>query len=108
MRCLNCKDPQCVKGCPVNVRIPEFIAKVKEGDFEAGYEVIATTNSLAAVCGRVCPQERQCRSKCVRGIKGEAVAIGRLERFVADYHMEHADDACACTAKAGPTATEWR
>ena len=102
MRCLNCKDPQCVKGCPVNVRIPEFIAKVKEGDFEGGYEVIATTNSLAAVCGRVCPQERQCESKCVRGIKGEAVAIGRLERFVADYHMEHADDACACTAKAAP------
>ncbi len=102
MRCLNCKDPQCVKGCPVNVRIPEFISRVKEGDFEGGYEVIATTNSLAAVCGRVCPQERQCESKCVRGIKGEPVAIGRLERFVADYHMEHADDACACTVKASP------
>ena len=91
MRCLNCKDPQCVKGCPVNVRIPEFISKVKTGDYEGGYEVIATTNSLAAVCGRVCPQERQCESRCVRGVKGEPVAIGRLERFVADYHMEHAD-----------------
>ena len=91
MRCLNCKDPQCVKGCPVNVRIPEFISKVKAGDYEGGYEVIAATNSLAAVCGRVCPQERQCESKCVRGVKGEPVAIGRLERFVADYHMEHAD-----------------
>ena len=89
MRCLNCKDPQCVKGCPVNVRIPEFISKVRVGDFEAGYEVVAGTNSLAAVCGRVCPQERQCESKCVRGIKGEPVAIGRLERFVADFHMEH-------------------
>ena len=101
-RCLTCKNPQCVKGCPVNVRIPEFIAKVKEGDFEGGYEVIATTNSLAAVCGRVCPQERQCESKCVRGIKGEPVAIGRLERFVADYHMEHADDACACAVMPAP------
>ena len=88
-RCLTCKNPQCVKGCPVNVRIPEFIAKVKEGDFEGGYEVIATTNSLAAVCGRVCPQERQCESKCVRGIKGESVGIGRLERFVADWYREN-------------------
>ena len=101
MRCLNCKDPQCVKGCPVNVRIPEFISKVKTGDYEGGYEVIATTNSLAAVCGRVCPQERQCESKCVRGVKGEPVAIGRLERFVADYHMEHADS-CELPQKAVP------
>ena len=89
-RCLNCANPQCVKGCPVNVRIPQFISQVKEGDFEGAYETISATNSLAAVCGRVCPQERQCESKCVRGIKGESVAIGRLERFVADYHLERA------------------
>ena len=101
MRCLNCKDPQCVKGCPVNVRIPEFISKDKAGDYEGGYEVIAATNSLAAVCGRVCPQERQCESKCVRGVKGEPVAIGRLERFVADFHMEHADS-CELPVKAAP------
>ncbi len=88
-RCISCKDPKCVSGCPVNVRIPEFIAKVKTGDFEEAYEIVASTNSLAAVCGRVCPQERQCESKCVRGIKGEPVAIGRLERFVADHHLEH-------------------
>ena len=88
MRCLNCKNKPCVAGCPVNVRIPEFISKVAEGDFEAAYEIIKTTNALPAVCGRVCPQEKQCESKCVRGIKGEPVAIGRLERFVADWHSE--------------------
>ena len=86
-RCLNCKNPLCRTGCPVKVRIPEFIAKVAEGDFDAAYDIITSTNSLPAVCGRVCPQEKQCESKCVRGIKGESVAIGRLERFVADYHM---------------------
>ena len=86
-RCLNCKNPLCRTGCPVSVRIPEFIAKVVEGDFDAAYEIITSTNSLPAVCGRVCPQEKQCESKCVRGIKGQSVAIGRLERFVADYHM---------------------
>ncbi len=86
-RCLNCREPRCRTGCPVSVRIPEFIAKVAEGDFDAAYEIITSTNSLPAVCGRVCPQEKQCESKCVRGIKGESVAIGRLERFVADYHM---------------------
>ena len=86
-RCLNCKNPLCRQGCPVAVRIPEFIAKVAEGDFDAAYEIITSTNSRPAVCGRVCPQEKQCESKCVRGIKGESVAIGRLERFVADYHM---------------------
>ena len=86
-RCLNCKNPACRTGCPVAVRIPEFIAKVAEGEFEAAYEIITSTNSLPAVCGRVCPQEKQCESKCVRGLKGEAVGIGRLERFVADYHM---------------------
>lgn len=93
MRCLNCKAMPCSKGCPVNIHIPEFIAKIKEGDFEAAYQVISKTSSLPAVCGRVCPQETQCESKCVRGIKGEAVGIGRLERFVADWHNEH------CTEK---------
>ena len=88
-RCLNCKNKPCVAGCPVNVRIPEFISLVKEGKFLEAYDVIRSTNSLPAICGRVCPQETQCESKCVRGIKGEPVGIGRLERFVADYAMEH-------------------
>ena len=92
-RCLNCKNMPCRSGCPVSVRIPEFIAKVAEGDFDAAYDIITSTNSLPAVCGRVCPQERQCESKCVRGIKGESVGIGRLERFVADYHMAKPDNA---------------
>lgn len=86
-RCLNCKNKPCVAGCPVNVRIPEFIAAVAKGDLEEAYRIITWTNALPAVCGRVCPQESQCESKCVRGIKGEPVAIGRLERFVADWHM---------------------
>ena len=88
-RCLNCKHKPCVAGCPVNVRIPEFIQLAAEGKFLEAYEVIRSTNALPAVCGRVCPQETQCEEKCVRGIKGEPVAIGRLERFVADYAMEH-------------------
>ena len=88
-RCLNCKNKPCMNGCPVGVRIPEFIAKVAEGDLAAAYEIIKTTNSLPAVCGRVCPQENQCEGKCVRGIKGEPVAIGRLERFVADCMREN-------------------
>ena len=88
-RCLQCKKPFCVQGCPVNVRIPEFIAKVAEGDFEGAYQIITSTNGLPAISGRVCPQESQCESKCVRGIKSEPVAIGRLERFVADWHMAH-------------------
>jgi len=89
-RCLNCKNMPCVSGCPVSVRIPEFIAKVAAGEFEEAYKIIKSTNSLPAVSGRVCPQERQCESKCVRGIKGEPVAIGRLERFCADYMMDKA------------------
>ena len=88
-RCLGCKNPKCVEGCPVNVRIPEFIKKVQEGDFRAAYEIITSTNALPALSGRVCPQETQCESKCVRGIKGEPVAIGRLERFVADWYREN-------------------
>ncbi len=88
-RCLGCKKPACVEGCPVNVRIPEFIKKVQEGDFKAAYEIITSTNALPALSGRVCPQETQCEAKCVRGIKGEPVAIGRLERFVADWYREN-------------------
>ncbi|MDD4312898.1 MAG: FAD-dependent oxidoreductase, partial [Eubacteriales bacterium] len=88
-RCLNCKHKPCVAGCPVNVRIPEFIQLVTEGKFMEANEVIRSTNALPAVCGRVCPQETQCEEKCVRGIKGEPVGIGRLERFVADYAMAH-------------------
>lgn len=88
-RCLNCKNKPCVSGCPVAIDIPEFIAKIREEDFEGAYQIISKSSSLPAVCGRVCPQETQCESKCVRGIKGEPVAIGRLERFVADYHMQN-------------------
>lgn len=88
-RCLNCKNKPCVSGCPVSIAIPAFISKVASEDMEGAYEIISKTSSLPAVCGRVCPQETQCESKCVRGIKGEPVAIGRLERFVADYHREH-------------------
>ncbi len=91
LRCLGCKNMPCSEGCPVNIRIPEFIAKIKECDFEGAYQVISATSSLPAVCGRVCPQETQCESKCVRGIKGEPVGIGRLERFVADFHNAHSD-----------------
>ena len=90
-RCLNCKHKPCVGGCPVAIDIPAFIAKIKEEDFEGAYEILTKSSSLPAVCGRVCPQETQCESKCVRGIKGEPVAIGRLERFVADWHMQHAE-----------------
>ncbi|TQI66591.1 NADPH-dependent glutamate synthase [Clostridium sp. KNHs216] len=88
-RCLNCKNKPCVGGCPVGVRISEFIGCVASGDMENAYRIIKTTNSLPAVCGRVCPQESQCEQKCVRGIKGEPVGIGRLERYVADWHMKH-------------------
>jgi len=88
-RCIQCKQKPCMKGCPVGVKIPEFIALVAEGKFEDAYQKIVETNSLPAICGRVCPQETQCEGVCIRGIKGEPVAIGRLERFVADYHMEN-------------------
>ena len=93
LRCLNCKNMPCVSGCPVNIHIPEFISKIKEGDFEGAYQIISKTSALPAVCGRVCPQESQCESKCVRGIKGEPVGIGRLERFVADWHNAHSSEA---------------
>ena len=88
-RCLNCKNPLCMKGCPVHIHIPEFIALVAEGKFEEAYQVITQSSALPAVCGRVCPQESQCEGKCIRGLKGEPVGIGRLERFVADYHNAH-------------------
>lgn len=91
-RCLNCKNKPCVNGCPVKIYIPAFIQKVAEGDFEGAYQIISQSSSLPAVCGRVCPQETQCESKCVRGIKGEPVGIGRLERFVADYHNANCKD----------------
>ena len=91
-RCLNCKTKNCVAGCPVQIQIPDFIKEVAEGNFDAAYDVISKSSSLPAVCGRVCPQESQCEGKCVRGIKGEPVAIGRLERFVADYHNANATE----------------
>ena len=100
-RCLNCKNKPCVGGCPVSIDIPEFIAKIREKDFEGAYRIISKSSSLPAVCGRVCPQETQCESKCVRGIKGEPVAIGRLERFVADWHNKNVTDAPAVPAKNG-------
>ncbi len=98
-RCLNCKNKPCIGGCPVRIHIPEFIAKVAEGEFEEAYHIIQQTSSLPAVCGRVCPQETQCEQKCVRGIKGEPVAIGRLERFVADWHNANS---CDLPVKAEP------
>ena len=100
-RCLNCKHMPCVSGCPVNVRIPEFIDKIKNNDFDGAYAIIKTTNNLPAICGRVCPQETQCESKCVRGIKGEPVGIGRLERFAADYAMSKGVAADAVPAPNG-------
>ncbi len=91
-RCLNCRHQPCKSGCPVGVPIPEFISEVAKGNFEEAYQIITQENALPAICGRVCPQENQCEGKCVRGIKGESVGIGRLERFVADYHRDHGKD----------------
>ncbi|MGN0240628.1 MAG: NAD(P)-binding protein, partial [Candidatus Weimeria sp.] len=88
-RCLNCKNPRCVGGCPVSINIPAFIHAVTERDFKKAYEIISESSSLPAVCGRVCPQETQCEGQCIRGIKGDAVAIGKLERFVADWAREN-------------------
>ncbi|MCH5207988.1 MAG: NADPH-dependent glutamate synthase [Oscillospiraceae bacterium] len=100
-RCLNCKNRPCVSGCPVSIDIPEFIEKIREKDFEGAYDIIAKSSSLPAVCGRVCPQETQCECKCVRGVKGEPVGIGRLERFVADYHNKNSAEAPKAPAKNG-------
>ncbi len=100
-RCLNCKNRACMQGCPVMVHIPEFIAEVAKGDFEAAYQIISNTSALPAVCGRVCPQETQCEMYCVRGKKGDPVGIGRLERFVADWHNAHATEAPAKPASNG-------
>lgn len=100
-RCLNCKHKPCMTGCPVCVKIPEFIALVADGKFEEAYNKIQETSSLPAICGRVCPQENQCEKYCVRGIKGESVGIGRLERFVADWHMEHGEDKIVLPEKKG-------
>jgi glutamate synthase (NADPH/NADH) small chain len=100
-RCLGCKNKPCVQGCPVQIDIPAFIVAVRDGAFEAAYDVIAKASSLPAVCGRVCPQESQCEQYCVRGIKGEAVGIGRLERFVADWHMQHSEGSVAAPAQNG-------
>ena len=98
-RCLNCKNAQCMKGCPVSINIPAFVEQVKNGDFTKAYEIISESSALPAVCGRVCPQESQCEGKCTRGIKNEPVAIGRLERFVADWHRENVHTA--------PIVPEW-
>jgi len=98
-RCLDCKNKPCVGGCPVKIYIPDFIREVANGNFEGAYEIITRSSSLPGICGRVCPQETQCEGKCVRGIKGEPVAIGRLERFVADYHREHSGSVAVPTEK---------
>ena len=100
-RCLGCKNMPCVGGCPVGVRIPDFIARVREGDFEGAYRIISATSALPAVCGRVCPQETQCEARCVRGKGGEPVAIGRLERFVADWHSENSTESAEKIEKNG-------
>lgn len=100
-RCINCKNAQCVKGCPVAIDIPGFIEQVKEGNFEAAYQVISESSALPAVCGRVCPQESQCEGKCIRGIKGEPISIGKLERFVADWASEQGIKPQGATEKKG-------
>uniref|UniRef100_UPI0040275427 FAD-dependent oxidoreductase n=1 Tax=Mediterraneibacter gnavus TaxID=33038 RepID=UPI0040275427 len=88
-RCLNCKNAKCIEGCPVSINIPAFVQEVKEGNIEEAYKIIGQSSALPAICGRVCPQESQCEGKCIRGIKGDPVSIGKLERFVADYALEH-------------------
>ena len=100
-RCLNCKNQPCVSGCPVNIHIPDFLKQVKEGNFEEAYKIITQTSSLPAVCGRVCPQESQCECKCTLGIKFEPVGIGRVERFVADYHNAHSTEPAKAPASNG-------
>ncbi len=100
-RCINCKNAQCVKGCPVSINIPGFIEQVKEGNIEAAYQVISEASALPAVCGRVCPQESQCEGKCIRGIKGEPISIGKLERFVADWARENGIKPVGATEKKG-------
>jgi len=100
-RCLGCPMHPCTEGCPVSIKIPEFIKKIAAGDFEGGYQVITEDSALPAVCGRVCPQEAQCEKYCIRGIKGEPVGIGRLERFVADWHREHSNEQARATAHNG-------
>ena len=101
-RCLHCKNPRCVQACPVGINIPEFIAKIKEGDFAGAASVIAVDSSLPAICGRVCPQESQCEGSCVLGIKGESVSIGKLERFVGDWSRENLPVKAASAAPSGP------
>ena len=100
-RCLNCKKPMCVGGCPVNINIPAFIEQVKNRDFEKAAQIIGESSALPAVCGRVCPQETQCEGKCILGIKGQPVAIGKLERFVADWAREHNIDPIPAKEKKG-------
>ncbi len=100
-RCLNCLNPRCVKGCPVNIAIPNFIKKVKEGDIKGAYEIITMSSSLPSVCGRVCPQEKQCEKMCIKGLKGDAISIGALERYVADYALEHNFTSSAIKEKNG-------
>ena len=100
-RCLNCKNAQCMKGCPVSINIPAFISEVKEGNFDKAYDIISESSSLPAVCGRVCPQESQCEGKCIRGIKGEPVSIGKLERFVADTASENGRKPSVSSEKKG-------
>ena len=101
-RCLNCKNAKCIQGCPVSINIPAFVQQVKEGNIEEAYKIIGKSSALPAICGRVCPQESQCEGKCIRGIKGDAVSIGKLERYVADTAREEGikpveiDGACSC------------
>ena len=107
-RCLNCKNKPCQTACPVAIDIPSFIQCVANEDMEGAYKIISESSSLPAVCGRVCPQESQCEGKCVRGIKGEPVGIGRLERFVADYHREHSTAKAEVPAQNIHTPDSWR